>query len=445
MFGLFKSSKDRASLGPGQKGLFLMDQLTELFSGLGGATDRMAKVKYEAPTPVSKSEVEWAYQFDGIIERYVTRPVEDGLAEGVEFPSLSDEEVKFLENYLKKVEFWPTVEMAWTTARMNKGSAIWLDTNSNQPAAPMGMREARRFREFVVFDSDALHAVMRSQYHKPHLWQTGEPSVPGQAIHPSRLLIFPGKFVSQRHTYHNLGWGACEVDRVWKAFIHYLTAYLTPAQIALTYEEGIYYMENFNQMMASAQGKKSIKNKIFDIEAARSYIRQRIVDAKDKYERKGAPVSGLDKVLDKAKEHLQATTGWPHTILFGESPGSSIGGSGAGNSQKEDWQRIVFAEQERNLRPVFEKYFDFIRPDLQRISGLPFKSMEFTFPPILQESKKERADREKVEADTAKTYVDMHAFSEDEIRDNAIKKGVYSVENTELPEYDEAEEETQIS
>lgn len=445
MFGLFKSSKDRASLGPGQRGLFIMDKLTEMFSGLGGATDRMSKVRYEAPTPVSKSEVEWAYQFDGLIERYVTRPVEDGLGQGVEFTSLSDEEVKFLESYLKKVKFWPMVERAWVTARMNQGSAIWLDTGSNRPDSPLGMRESRTFREFVVFDSDALHADLRSQYHEPHMWRTGEPNVPGLKIHPSRLLVFPGKFVSQRHRYHNRGWGACEVDRIWKAFIHYLTAHLTPAQIALTYEEGIYFMDDFNSKMANPEGRQAIKNKIFDIEAARSFIRQRIVDSKDKYERKGAPIGSLDKMLDKSKEHFQGTTGWPHTILFGESPGASLGGAGAGGSQNENWQRIVFAEQERNLRPVFEPYFDFIQPELQRQSGLKFESMEFTFPSILQESKKEKSERENKEADTAKKYIDMAVFSEDEIRENAVKKGVYSVINTELPEYDETEEKTEVS
>lgn len=420
--------------------LSIKDKLTEVLSGLGGKSDRVSKIRYTEPDQPGRYSVSAAFEFDGIMERYITRPVEDGLAKGLEFPALSQDETNAIHDYLEstQLDFWGHMERAWLTMRMNNGAAIWLDTGTATPLSTP-IRESERVRRLVVLDSEALHAGHYNRYTEPDYWECGDPEIPGYRIHKSRLLIFPGRFISYEYRQDHNGWGAREVDRIWEAWIHFKTTFLMPANIAMTYEEGVLSLEGLNKMMTTEQGRKTVKDKVWDLEAIRSFLRMRIQDVNDKFERKGAPVSGLDRVMDQARRYFVACTGWPHTILLGESPGAGLDGAGAGKSQKEDWQRIITAQQETYLRRPIRQFLETVRPDLRQRYNLPFDNLKFNFPAILQESEMERAQRQKIEAERDQIYMSNQAVDASEIRDDLARREVYALDPMDMPDRDQAD------
>lgn len=416
--------------------VMLRDKLTEVLSGLGGMTDRVSKVRYQAPEPVGRLEIESAYEFDGIIERYITRPVEDSLAKGVDFPGLDAEEISALNQFLEssKIDMWQQIERAWCTMRMNHGAAIWVDTGATDNAMPM--QESESVRRLVVFDSEMLWGIDINRFSEPELWATGDPSAP-KLIHRSRLLMFPGRFVSPEYREKKLGWGAREIDKIWDAWIHFKITYLMPANIAMTFEEGVISLQGLNNQMTSEQGRSVVQAKLFDLEGIRSFLRLRVQDANDKFERHGSPVTGLEGIMDIAKRYFVTVTGWPHTIILGEGPGSGLAGSNAGKSEKEDWQRIISAEQERYLRRPLRQFLEIIAPELRKMHRKPFKDLRFNFPSMLAESPADKADRQLKEAQRDKIYgEDLAAVDNDELREDLVKREVYNLDLMSRPQYE---------
>ncbi len=414
----------------------LRDKLTEALSGLGGVTDRVSRVRYEPPQPVGQSEIEAAFIYDGLIERWVVRLVEDALAKGIAFPSLDADENKAIQDFLEspRVDFWGNVERAWITMRQNHGAAIWMDTGATDPTLPL--QDTEQLRRMIVLDSEQLWGVDVTEFTEPELWMTGTSDVP-QRIHRSRLLLFPGRFISGSYRKEKLGWGAREIDRIWEAWLHFKITYLMPANIAMTFEEGVISLEGLNNQLTSEQGRNVVRSKLLDLEGIRSFLRLRVQDSKDKFERQGPPVTGLADIMDVAKKYFVTVTGWPHTVLLGESPGAGLDGAGAGKSQKEEWQRIVLAEQERYLRPVIRQFLAFIAPSLRRQSRLALADLTFVFPSIITESDAERADRQLVEAQRDKIYIEALAVDPEEMREDLTRREVYNLDLTmERPEYE---------
>jgi len=414
--------------------LSLHDKLTEVLSGMGGASDRVSNIKFTPPDPVANLEFEQAFEFDGIIERFVTRPVEDALAKGIEFTDLEPEEIDALNDLIEspRIDLWGKIEQAWVIMRMTRGAAIWIDTGAPDLSQPIA--ESERVQRLVVLDSETLNADIRNRYTDPEFWECGEAEVPGFRIHKSRLLIFPGRFVSYRYREQFNGWGARELDKIWEAWIHFKAAFLVPANVAITFEEAVVGLKGLNDKLTSPQGKALVRAKLFDLEAIRSFLRVRVQDTEDTYDRVTPTLTGLSDLMEQAKKYFVTVTGWPHTILLGESPGAGLDGAGAGKSQKEDWARYITAQQETYLRKNLVHFLNVIAPELRQGRAGGFQNLKFKFPSILQESEMERAQRMKLLSEVDGVYLTQSVLDIDEARDELVKREFYAIDPLDLPE-----------
>lgn len=430
MSGHYPQVTQKKEMGISWSSITLFDGLAETLSGLGGSSDRLKAMSFERPNPVSQQEVEWAIEFDGIFERFINAPVEDVLANGVDFENLPEEEEKAVEAWLKKIKFWPTIFKALSVSRSNHGSMIWLDTGSKDNSKPMGKKEIFKLKRLVVFDSEVISGQYSdgSIYSEPELWDVGDPAVNGKSIHRSRLLHFPGKFISDRHRNEHSGHGARAADQIWEAWIAFRTTFLLPPNIALTYEEGVLGLEGLNQKMTSDAGRELMRKKVADLEAVRSFLRIRVTDANDKFERHGAPVGGLADIMDRGENFFVAQTGFPRSILFGYSKGSNLAADSKGEEQNKLYMRLVRSIQ-KAITPELEYFFGLAQPYLQKMNpAMGFKNMEFCWEKADTETPLERSQREKLDAERDVAYFSngLGPISREELREDLKKRGTYS-------------------
>lgn len=434
--------EEKAPIGLSWGSFTVNDGLKEVLSGLGGDSDRMAQMRFEPPAPVSQTEMEWAIEFDGIFERFINAPVEDALAEGLDFEHLEEDEELALADYLKKIKFWPMLYKALSVSRSNYGSMIWLDTGAKDNKKPLAKNELFRLKKLVVFDSEVIRGDYSGLtiYDEPEMWLVGEESVGGRAIHRSRLLHFPGKFISDRHRHDHYGHGARAGDQIWEAWLAFRATFLMPPNIALTYEEGVLGMQNLNKEMTTPAGRDVIRRKAFDLEAVRSFLRLRIKDAEDTFERVGANVGGLADIMDRGENYFLAQTGFPRSILFGYSKGTGLASDSKGEEQSKLYMRLIRSIQQ-NILPELERFFTGLQPVLQKTYALPFKDMTVDFKKADQETPMEKAQRQLVEAQRDAAYFagGMGPLDRDELRDDLKKRSVYSLQG-DLPELPHSEE-----
>lgn len=433
------AEKAPISQGVSWSSLSVHDGLKEVLSGLGGESDRLKMMRFEPPQFVTQQEVEWAIEFDGIFERFINAPVEDVLAEGIDFEYLSEEEEDALEDWLEKIQFWPTLSKALSVSRSNYGSVIWIDTGARDNKKPMGVNEIFKLKRLVVFDSEVIQADYSglSIYEEPDQWIIGDPSVGGKGIHKSRLLFFPGKFVSDRHRYNHGGHGSRAADQIWEAWIAFRTTFMMPPNIALTYEEGVLGMQNLNKEMTTPAGREAIRRRTFDLEAVRSFLRLRVKDAEDTFERVGAPTAGLADVMDRSENFFVAETGFPRSILFGYSKGTGLASDSKGEEQNKLYMRLIRSIQ-KSVLPELKRFFVMAQPVLQKTYSLPFKDMRCCFEKGDTETPAERSTREKTDAERDMLYYSggLGPVMRDELREDLKKRGVYALDAGPLPQVD---------
>lgn len=431
---------DRPVMGSGW-GMFaaIRDGLKETLSGLGGNSDRVKATKFEPPDTILQQEVEWAVEFDGVLERFVCKPVEDALAEGIDFEYLSEDEEDSVEQYLNEIGFWSTIEKALVTKRMNHGSMIWIDTGAVDNEKPLAPNEAFRPFRLVVLDSDSIFADTYNLHSEPEFWCVGSAELGRvRRIHKSRVMLFNGRFISDRHRQTNRGWGAREVDKIWEAWIAWRLTFLMPPNIAMTFEEGVYSMEGLNEKMTTPAGRELIRNKIFDLEAIRGFLRKRVMDVKDTFARHGVPVTGLGDIMDRGENFFVAQTGYPRSVLFGGSKGSNLNGDNKGEESEKLYQSIVRGIQNKDIKPNCQYFFNWIQPALKARYNLPFKNMGFCFETPDTETKAQRAERQLKEAQRDAIYLNPAnpTLDREELRGDLAKRGTYLLDMEPIPEID---------
>lgn len=130
----------------------------------------------------------------------------------------------------------------------------------------------------------------------------------------------------------------------------------------------------------------------------------------EEFDNVSAPLGSLDKLQAQAQEHMSTPSRIPLVKLFGITP------SGLNNTTDGEidcFEDTIHAYQEHNFRDPLTVVFRLAQINLW---GAVDPDLLFTFEPLKEESAKEKADRQKVIADTHKTYVDMSAVAPEEVR-----------------------------
>lgn len=419
----------------------IRDGLFNAMTGAGTRADRTAHNKFIPSLPKTVYELEAAFVSDGVMERFITRPVEDALSCGVTYPGLSDDEQKALSEYLDELGYWDCQYEALTTMRLFCGAGIWIDNAQKDTSKPFYKGQMIKPKRLIVFDSEVLTAPDYNQYLEPERWLVTEPEViKAPEIHASRLLIYPGRIVSRRRRRENNGWGESEAEKIWDSWINWRSTFLTVGNIAQTYEQGVYKFKDLTQFMRSEQGRKLIQEKMIDLQAVASALHAHVIDAEDDFERVAAPVSGLDKIMHQAERLMVAQSGFPHTILLGESPGQTLDGGGNGESQHRDYRKLVSGIQSKYILPNHKKFLAVIAPDLRAVTGLAFADLTPEFNPIEEHTELEWAQIQKLQAERDQINVTIGAIGAEAVHERLIKDGVYPADSP-MPELPEPEPE----
>jgi hypothetical protein len=448
----FFGKKSQPSRQPIPNGLHMAnvlgihDGLYEEYTGLGGENDATQKIAFYAPPPKSEREIEDAITWSGVMETFAHMPAEDALANPLEFPDLSNEEIQGILEYFgpDETDLWVRLEEAYATMRRTGFAAIWLNTEALDNSLPMAEGEMRRLRELIVFDADCMDADPNgySQYdNEPKHWVISDPDYP-HTIHKSRLLIFPGRSASKRRRWENRGKGDSEMLRVWDAWLYWRAINAVSPYVAQTFEQRILFLEQYNQKMGNPQGRKNILAKLFDIAKTASKLKIIAMDAGsgsgggERFERAGIPLTGLPDIYDRSERFMVAESGQPYDYLLGKLVGGGLGGKGESDGGEQKYHKYIARQQRKWLARPIQQFLKKAQPELKRIYRKPFESLRFEFAPLRQLSDKEWAEIQEINSRRDKNYLDHSVLSVEESREHLAKDGVYNLEPRTVPDID---------
>lgn len=408
---------------------FNADSFENLISAVGvSGFDRRLETTFVADIIVPEI-AQQLWRGNDIAGRVISEPAQEALREGFEIEVADDPDASdALGARLEESGAFAAVTQAIEFARAYGGGAIFpvINDGSADLSQPLRTDAIRVIENLVVLEPRELTPlryytdVRHPKYRRPEMWQlqplgTAAQGLATTAIHESRLAYFDGIRVSNDPNAHNLqGHGDSVLTRLWAVLRDFGSAWDSTGLLVQDWQTTMWKIKDLALMVAQDK-TGAFKGRMNAAQLSKSMLRAIMIDADgESFERSTANATGLPEILDRYGGRLSAAAGgFPLTRLLGISP-AGLNATGEGDTR--NWYDFCGRVRASYTKPAEElaKFYTL------EIAG-PTKGKEpelwsVCWPPLWQESAKEKADTAKVVADTDTAYIATGVFSADEVR-----------------------------
>lgn len=224
-------------------------------------------------------------------------------------------------------------------------------------------------------------------------------------VHWTRTVRFGGAPVDKMRWLMNARWDDSVLQAPFDAVRRFDVAHGGAGSLIWDAKTDVIGIENLKEQLSLPGGDAILRQRFDQMAMAKSLFNVLITDSKDKYERKTFSFSGIPEMLQRFTVEVAGASGYPVSLLFGQSPG---GLNSTGDNERSTYYDKVHSKQEAMLRPSLRLLLEV----LQRSAwGKPAPEFRFTFNPLEQASEKDKAGVELQRGQRDKLYVDMGAIA----------------------------------
>jgi phage-related protein (TIGR01555 family) len=403
------------------------DGWSNVVTGLGSAADKRKYAKSEIGKIVSDDELESVFIDDGLGARIVTELPNDMFREGWDysFPDLNDIEIKkVIDEYKSVMENIGAVQKikeAFYWARLYGGAIIVIGFLDGQDMdKPLNTKRIRSFDNLRVIDRKRIDFAKIQFQLDPTMPRYGQPecypvdyetesgAMQTKLVHHTRVIeihgvkVPPGatRILSREQRY----WGLSILQKVFDRLKAIGESEGNVAALIDEFSIGKFKLSNLADIISQPDGKELMQRRVELMDLVRSVFHSMYLDKDDDFVRENVSFTGIPEVMYIFMMLVSSCSGYPITRLFGVSP---AGLNSTGESDMLNYYDQVRAEQVASLEPILLRLVRIISEN----KGLaePY----FDWKPLKQKTDKEKselekldAEKEKVIADTWKTYID---------------------------------------
>ncbi|MDO8800060.1 anti-CBASS protein Acb1 family protein [Phenylobacterium sp.] len=392
----------------GRPGGLTMDGLSNVISGVGTSVDKRSYDTYTLTAPITQGEVESAYRTSWLGRKIHDLPPFDMVREWRDWQAKADQ-IEKLEAEEARHGLRNKIRKALTWARLYGGAALILGVKQGSPDQPLTASAGLGALKYV-------HVVTRHQLtitemdSDPESDFFGQPlfyemsSLKGQVrIHPSRVIAFVGQPIpegSMGVSGQDTFWGDPLMQSVRDAVSN---ADLSQNGIAsLVHEAKIDTLSipGLSNSLATVEYEQRLIKRLQVANLAKSLLNTRVLDSEEKWETRQLSFTGMPDLMDKFLQIVAGAADIPVTRLLGTS---AKGLNATGEGDNDNYDEMISARQEMDLRPCLERLDAILIPSA--LGSRP-PEVHFIFAPLEKSDPKEQAEIADKRADTAKKYVD---------------------------------------
>ncbi len=364
-----------------------------------------------------------AYQ-DALIRKIVDRLPKDGMKKGFRFENLDSEIVEFIEAKLKSLNFDKILLDQWIDSRIFGESYIFMFSNeeSKEYVNPIGSEEILTISGFSsevnpgMIDKDIIlqDGKTNPNFGLPKSYTVSQ-TLQLSGVHNSRVIRVDGervpKEVFERNQYRN----GSVIDKVYDKAAQYDLAHTAIAPLIYSFNTKILKMNNVPELQAGpSDAEDNLKKKLQLVQESIAKNNLMILFEDDEYINNSISVSGVSDLVTQIKDQLVSVSGYPRTILLGESP---KGMQSSGKSELTDYYDTVSQEQKRVAVPVIRKLVNQI---MLSEYGM-VHDYDIYFPPIDEMTELEDAEYRLKVAQQMQIMLDSGILSEEEVRESLFR------------------------
>jgi phage-related protein (TIGR01555 family) len=417
---------------------FVKDGWSNLFTGLNNAaTAKKRHTHHRFDGLLPEEELESMFAEDGIAARIVKLLPDDMFREGWEYEFPDVDEIKaaeFTDKYnevFEAIDAQTKLKLAFYWARLFGGAAVLIGVLDGQTMdKPLDPRRIKSFEKLKIIDRteiefsrikfqlDPSQPRYGQPVYYPIKFDTGSGTEEEKLVHYTRVMELHGDTLP-RKAAATLGaddryWGISVLQRADDRIKTLGSSMGSIGQLLDEMSVGKYKVKDLATLLANPEGKEAIQRRVELMDLTRSSFRSQYMDSEEEFSRDTVDFTSVPQILHIIFMLLSADTGYPITRMFGVSP---AGMNSTGESDMRNYYDGVRSTQNTDLKPVL-LYILCIISEWQKIPEPYIK-----FLPLQTMNEKEQAelekvnvDKDKIEAETYKTYIDMGALEPYEVR-----------------------------
>jgi uncharacterized protein len=244
---------------------------------------------------------------------------------------------------------------------------------------------------------------LKPDWYKPSSW-----FVQGKELHATRLLTFIGREVPDllKPAY---SFGGLSMSQMVRPYVdNWLRVRQSVSDLISTFStSGI--KTDLSQMLAA--GGEQLFKRLVLFNSNRDNQGLMVLDKDtEEYFNVSTPLGTLDQLQAQAQEHMASVSRIPLVKLLGISP---AGLNASSEGEIETFDDTINAAQEAQIRPNLTRLLHFVELNLW---GAIDPGITFTFVPLSDLTPKEKAEVEKIEAETAEIRINSSVISPAEER-----------------------------
>jgi phage-related protein (TIGR01555 family) len=412
---------------------------------MGVATkDKSVATTVGARPILTEGELEALYAH-GIPRRYVDSISDEILRHQTTIKLGGDEQedandlIATFEEYLKATQFHHAFSEVVKLQRLYGGAGLVLLIDDGlPPEEPVDINRIRSIQGYVPLSRHELipEDFTITDYTKPSHYRitTAQRLTPEQQgqyvnvrIHSSRVARFDGLYLPWNVRVRNTGWGLPVLQLVWEAYKRYESAMSGLESMTTDSDLFVHKIPGLFNRIASGN-ESDLRKRLEANNLSRSVYGGMVVDVEEELQFLNRALSNIATATEPFIKDLQAATGWPASILMGDSPG---GLGKEGRFEERVWASIVEQWQEVYCRTAVTEIFQYILASREGPTrGRPPQKWSVSFPSIFTETDSEKATLRLQVAQIDSQYVNMGVLNAIEVREARFGGAQYSIETT---------------
>lgn len=406
-------------------------------SGLGTSRDRLVYTQLNEASLLDREDC------DALYMHWICRRVVDHVADEITRVGwtvqmgldANAQEVPGIDAALRALDAEAVLNEAIKAARQYGGSAIVMYLDDGRAASePVDWANLKAVTGLEAVDRWYLLPDIQPdtvRYSRPMRYQLNlhdQLTAGPITIHRDRVLRLEGRRLPFRLQQANQGWGISELQPLLEAVSRYSHALGDLQQMLGDLDVFTHKIKGLATMLAAGK-EKQIKDRLAVNDLSKSQYRGFAIDAdKEEISFQSRSCSGLAEVLNTLKADLVGATGFPATLLFGESP---QGMGSTGRSEERDFSRTVEAYRDSIVRkPLTQLAYALLASQEGPTGGRLPNDWIVSFPSLFVMNERELADLKARVAASDYRYWTMGVLTAGEIAMSRFAGAEYSLETT---------------
>lgn len=385
-----------------------IDGWANAFSGLGTVNDRQNYTQFYADMVLDPEYCAQLYMGDPLAAIIADAYPEEALRlpvaiEGPDGPAIQEmlERVRFVDRLQQGLAFGRAMGGAIAVLGIGDGQSLDQPFRGASKGARLEYVDVYDRRELTI--DRYLTGDTDPDAHCPEVYRV-MPHDTGRDmfhVHRSRCLVFGGVQTPNRERQDNSGWDYSIYDRINKTLSATNDGYLSIGHMLSDASQAVFKLKGLNQQILAKGGVQRLQQRGAMLDLFKGVAHAILLNDDEEYTRHSANFSGIPDTIDRLVNLLSAVTRIPVTVLMGQAP---AGLSATGEGDIRSWYNRVKTYQTREVRPAYCKALHMLGS-----SSLP------AFASLWEPTEKERAEIEKLEADTDTLYLTQQVVSPEDV------------------------------